>query len=141
MTLSNEITAQIDEAFDFRGHVTVSFNDGKTLEGYLFNRELTPMKGEAYIEMIPKDDHLLVENLTVAPAFQGRGLGQRLMAHAEQVAASLGYGEVRLYTNRLFVANVDLYRWLGYRVDAEEVFSGGIVVHMSKSVAATGATA
>lgn len=55
MTLSNEVAAQIDEAFDFRGHVTVSFTDGKRLEGYLFNRELAPMKGEAYIEMIPKD--------------------------------------------------------------------------------------
>ena len=55
MTLSNEVAKQIDEAFDFRGHVTVSFIDGKTLEGYLFNRELTPMSGEAYIEMIPKD--------------------------------------------------------------------------------------
>ncbi|MDD5303670.1 MAG: hypothetical protein PHS14_11250 [Elusimicrobia bacterium] len=55
MTLSNEVAAQIDEAFDFRGHVTVSFTDGKTMEGFLFNRELAPMKGEAYIEMIPKD--------------------------------------------------------------------------------------
>ncbi len=54
-TLSNEVAAQIDAAFDFRGHVTVSFADGKTLEGYLFNRELAPMKGDAYIEMIPKD--------------------------------------------------------------------------------------
>ena len=55
MTLTNEVAKQIDEAFDFRGHVTVSFIDGKTMEGYLFNRELTPMSGEAYIEMIPKD--------------------------------------------------------------------------------------
>jgi hypothetical protein len=55
MTLSNETARQIDEAFDFRGHVTVIFTDGKRLEGYLFNRELAPMKGEAYIEMLPKD--------------------------------------------------------------------------------------
>jgi len=55
MTLSDDIAKQIDAAFDYRGHVTVSFADGKTLEGYLFNRELTPLKGEAYIEMIPKD--------------------------------------------------------------------------------------
>ncbi|MCM2303909.1 MAG: hypothetical protein NDJ72_04355 [Elusimicrobia bacterium] len=55
MTLSNDVARQIDEAFDFRGHVTVSFVDGRTLEGYLFNRELAPMKGEAYIEVIPKD--------------------------------------------------------------------------------------
>ena len=55
MTISTETAKQIDEAFDFRGHVTVIFTDGKTLEGYLFNRELAPMKGEAYIEMLPKD--------------------------------------------------------------------------------------
>lgn len=55
MTLSNEVAAQIDEAFDFRGHVTISFTDGTALEGYLCNRELAPMKGEAYIEVIPKD--------------------------------------------------------------------------------------
>lgn len=53
--ISKEVAAQIDEAFDFRGHITVTFVDGKTLEGYLFNRELTPFKGEAYIEVIPKD--------------------------------------------------------------------------------------
>ncbi len=56
MTISKEVAAQIDEAFDYRGHVTVTFTDGKTLEGYLFNREHTPFPaGEAYIEMIPKN--------------------------------------------------------------------------------------
>ena len=55
MTVTPEIAAQIDEAFDFRGHVTISFKDGKTVEGYLFNRELAPMKDVAYIEVIAKD--------------------------------------------------------------------------------------
>lgn len=55
MTLSNDVAAQIDMAFDFRGHVTVAFTDGKSLEGFLFNRELAPMRGEPYIELIPKD--------------------------------------------------------------------------------------
>ena len=54
-TVSKEVAAQIDEAFDFRGHVTVTFTDGKTIEGFLFNRELAPSKGEGYIEIIPKD--------------------------------------------------------------------------------------
>ena len=53
--VSKEVAAQIDAAFDHRGHVTLTLKDGKVLEGYLFNRELTPMKGEAYIEFIPKD--------------------------------------------------------------------------------------
>ena len=55
MTLQEEIGKQIDAAFDYRGHVTVTFKDGGTIVGYLFNRELSPMKGEAYIEIIPKD--------------------------------------------------------------------------------------
>ncbi len=55
MTISNVVAAEIDAAFDFRGHVTVCLTDGTILEGYLFNRELTPLQGAAYIEMIPKD--------------------------------------------------------------------------------------
>lgn len=55
MPIAPEIAAQIDAAFDYRGHVTLTLNDGKTVEGYLFNRELTPLKGEAYVEVIPKD--------------------------------------------------------------------------------------
>jgi GNAT superfamily N-acetyltransferase len=88
----------------------------------------------ALIETIPQIDHLLIENVVVSPPFQGRGLGRKLMAHAERVAASLGHEIVRLYTNKLFVENVQLYSKLGYQVDREEEFTGGIVVHMSKSV-------
>ena len=82
--------------------------------------------------------YLLVENVAVSPAFQGRGLGRKLMAHAEQLAASAGYREVRLYTNKLFAENVALYRKLGYRIDREEVLAHGTAVHMSKPVGASG---
>jgi len=88
------------------------------------------------IEMIPRPDHLLIENVAVAPGFQGKGLGRRLLAHAEQVAASLGHAEIRLYTNRAFAENVRLYQRLGYRIDREKAFMGGFTVHMSKPVAA-----
>jgi len=90
----------------------------------------------ALIEMIPETDHLLIENVAVSPAFQGRGLGRKLMAHAEQVAASLGHAETKLYTNKLFDENVRLYRRLGYGIDREEEFKGGIAVHMSKAIRA-----
>jgi ribosomal protein S18 acetylase RimI-like enzyme len=86
----------------------------------------------ALIETTPETEHLLIENVAVSPRFQGRGLGRKLMARAEHVATSLGYDEIRLYTNKLFAANLRLYAHLGYRVDREEEFSGGFVVHMSK---------
>ena len=98
--------------------------------------DLLHVHGEraALIEMIPETDHLLIENVAVSPRFQRRGLGRKLTAHAELLAASLGYSEIKLYTNKLFAANLLLYAQLGYRVDREEEFSGGFVVHMSKPV-------
>ena len=93
----------------------------------------------ALIETIAEGEHLLIENVAVAPEFQGRGLGRKLMAHAEQIAASSGFGETRLYTNKLFADNIALYRKLGYRIDREEVLTIGVAVHMSKPVRAPGA--
>lgn len=84
------------------------------------------------IETIDRSDHLLIENVAVAPSFQGRGLGPTLMAHAERLAAAQGYREVRLYTNKAFAENVALYLRLGYRIDREEESALGISVYMSK---------
>jgi GNAT superfamily N-acetyltransferase len=84
------------------------------------------------VEIIPEPDHALIENLAVAPAFQGHGLGQHLLAHAEALAASLGHDEIRLYTNKRFAANVAFYLKRGYRLDREESFASGVIVHMSK---------
>ncbi len=86
----------------------------------------------ALIETIEKGDHLLIENVAVAPAFQGQGLGRFLMAHAERLATELGLAEVRLYTNKQFQANVQLYLALGYRIDREEESALGVTVHMTK---------
>jgi len=55
MPIPADVAAQIDAAFDYRGHVTLTLSDGKTVEGYLFNRELTPLKGEPYVEVLRKD--------------------------------------------------------------------------------------
>jgi N-acetylglutamate synthase-like GNAT family acetyltransferase len=89
----------------------------------------------ALIELVPEAGHLLVENVAVLPAFQSRGYGTRLLAHAEAVAASLGLSAMRLYTNPLFAGNIQLYGRLGYQFDREEPFKGGVTVHMSKQLA------
>jgi ribosomal protein S18 acetylase RimI-like enzyme len=87
----------------------------------------------ALIETTPDVDQLLIVNVAVRPAFQGRGLGVRLMRHAEALAAQAGLAGTRLYTNKLFEANVRLYRSLGYGVDGEEEVAPGVVrVNMSK---------
>jgi ribosomal protein S18 acetylase RimI-like enzyme len=67
--------------------------------------DLLYVNGElaAVIETIRCSDHLLIENVAVSPSFQGKGYGRMLMAHAEKLAASSNFGEVKLYTNKLFV--------------------------------------
>jgi GNAT superfamily N-acetyltransferase len=89
----------------------------------------------ALVETVDEGDQLLIENVAVLPARQGRGLGRRLMAHAEAIAADLGYDRVRLYTNERFEENLRLYARLGYVVDRREDLGMGVAVHMSKILA------
>jgi GNAT superfamily N-acetyltransferase len=88
----------------------------------------------ALIETVKEADHLLIENVAVSPDFQGRGLGGKLLQHAEKLACEQGYGELRLYTNQKFVSNVELYLHVGYRIDRETVGARGTTVYMSKTV-------
>ena len=88
----------------------------------------------ALVEIIDRGDHLLIENLAVAPHAQRRGHGKRLLAHAEALAAELARPLLRLYTNPRFAGNVDLYARAGFAVDREEPFMEGTTVHMSKPV-------
>jgi ribosomal protein S18 acetylase RimI-like enzyme len=76
------------------------------------------------IETKAEADHLLVVNVAVDPAFQGRGFGSRLMGLADAVAAGAGSARLRLYTNKKYVANLRLYGSLGYRVEREELYGG-----------------
>ena len=90
----------------------------------------------ALIETIPAEDHLLIENVAVRPDQQGRGIGDRLMRHAEALARSLGLDEVRLYTNAAFAANLAFYARRGYReYRRATVIPGSVVVYMKKKVA------
>lgn len=90
----------------------------------------------ALIETVDEGEVLLVENLAVAPARQGCGLGTRMLALADELALSQGKRRVRLYTNKLWAENIALYLKLGYVIDGEEDVRPGIVrVHMSKALA------
>ena len=88
----------------------------------------------ALIECIREPDHLLIENLAVAPEAQGSGHGKFLMAHVETLARNLGFAQIRLYTNKLFTENIEFYKALGYRIDAETPFLGGFITHMSRRI-------
>ena len=90
----------------------------------------------ALIEMIPARDHLLIENIAVRPDQQGKGLGDRLLRHAEALALSSGYAETQLYTNAAFAANLQFYAKRGYlEFRRGTMIPGSTTVFMRKRLA------
>lgn len=90
------------------------------------------------IETMLREDHLWIENVAVRPEAQGRGLGQLLLAHAEDKAVEARRDEIRLLTNAAFEANVALYEKIGYVIVNREPLMGGTTIYMSKSVNRSG---
>jgi GNAT superfamily N-acetyltransferase len=69
---------------------------------------------QGFIVLIRHPGFLLLENVAIRPAVQGRGLGARLLAFAEEQARALGLAEIRLYTNEAMAANLAYYPRHGY---------------------------
>ena len=86
----------------------------------------------ALIETEAHADHLLVINIAVDPALQGRGVGRRLLAHAEALAGAAGLPALRLFTNARMVRNIAIYQQAGYRIETREILEIGAGVHMLK---------
>jgi GNAT superfamily N-acetyltransferase len=87
------------------------------------------------IELDRRPDHLWIENVAVLPEHQGRGIGRRLLAHAEDEARRLGYGEVRLLTNERYTANIAMYERYGYHETHRMPYMGSNLVYFRKPLA------
>lgn len=48
-----ERNAAMDQAFDYRGDVTIETNDGRTIDGYVFDRRSNV--AEPYVRLMPRD--------------------------------------------------------------------------------------
>lgn len=82
----------------------------------------------------PAEDHLLLDNIAVDPAYHGQGLGRQLMAFTEEEVRRRGLGRVVLYTNEVMHENLALYRHLGY-VEVERLHVAGYDrVYMQKEL-------
>jgi GNAT superfamily N-acetyltransferase len=89
----------------------------------------------ALIEMIPMTDHILIENIAVHPDQHGKGIGEKLLEHAEHAGRSLGFSEARLYTNAAFASNLAFYGKRGYTEYLRETLApGAVAVHMRKTI-------
>ena len=61
-----------------------------------------------------------VANIGVAQEAQGRGIGKRLLQHAERQVGARGFREIRLATHVLLSENVSLYQHLGFREESRD---------------------
>jgi GNAT superfamily N-acetyltransferase len=87
------------------------------------------------IVLLPKADYLLLDNIAVAPAHQGIGLGRQLLAFAEAEALRRGYREIRLYTHQKMIENQQLYAAIGYEETGRGAEAGYDRVFMRKRLA------
>jgi ribosomal protein S18 acetylase RimI-like enzyme len=77
-------------------------------------------------------DALLVHNVAVDPACQGRGVGRGLLEYAEGEARRGGYDSIALDTHERMTENLALYRRIGYVDDDRRRPGPAFVVHLRK---------
>src|SRR5438128_12683047 len=51
----DEIRAALEKAFDYRGDVTITLKDGRTVEGYVFDRRTAATLAGSTVRLFPKD--------------------------------------------------------------------------------------
>ncbi|MCL7997282.1 GNAT family N-acetyltransferase [Brucella sp. 21LCYQ03] len=71
-----------------------------------------------------KDDHFYLGKLAVATAFEGKGVGRKLMEEAEQQAVAHSKPELELQTRIELTRNHAVFEKLGFRKIAETAHPG-----------------
>jgi len=90
----------------------------------------------ALLVLIDQPEMMLLDNVAVHPDYQGRKLGKRLMAFAEEVARERGYGAIQLYTHEMMATNRAIYAKIGYVEFARKREKGLNRVYMKKQLLA-----
>ena len=70
-----DIRAALEEAFEYRGDVTITRKDGAKFEGYIFDRSTGDSLATSFVRLLPKDstNRLKISYAEIAAlAFTGR---------------------------------------------------------------------
>lgn len=86
------------------------------------------------IVLMEKEYGILLDNIAIHPAYQGRGLGKQLMQWAEKEAMRRGFEAINLYTHEKMTQNITIYTKMGY-VERERRYEYGFNrVYMKKTL-------
>ena len=75
LATEQEIRAALEQAFDYRGDVTISRKDGSKLEGYIFDRVSGADLNSSFVRLLPRNSNQRVKISyadIAALAFSGR---------------------------------------------------------------------
>lgn len=97
---------------------------GDCARGFLADVDAVPA-GFAKTALHRDEGRFYLSSLYVLPAFQGRGIGSRLLHASEEFALTLGVREVWLGVMTQNPAALDWYRRLGFQFVREEPFTMG----------------
>ncbi len=84
--------------------------------------------------LVAEVDCMLLDNVAVALAARGMGVGTKLLDFAETVARQAGFAVIRLYTHETMVENVAIYLRRGYRETHRGAERGFSRVYMEKAL-------
>ena len=90
------------------------------------------------LELQPRPDQMWVENVAVAPRWQGRGFGRLMLRHAEVEATRHGLHEIGLLTNERYLDNIAMYTRHGYLETHRVPHQGTDLVFFRKQLRAGG---
>ncbi|MGI9310580.1 MAG: GNAT family N-acetyltransferase [bacterium] len=85
--------------------------------------------------LIDLGDDLLLDNVAVDPAHQGRGIGRRLIELAESTARERGLARLILYSHERMTESIAMYRRAGYIEMERRTEHGYRRVYMQKPLA------
>jgi ribosomal protein S18 acetylase RimI-like enzyme len=107
--------------------------------GYIKNEQVYVLEYEnavcGYVVLIKKDfETLLLDNIAVLPASQGKGYGRCLTQFAEEYGRKYGFNRICLYTNEVMTENLFWYQRLGYSVTHNAVENGYRRIYMAKAL-------
>jgi hypothetical protein len=72
-----ELRNALEQAFDYRGDVSITRKDGATIEGYIFDRSSGSGLSDSFVRLLPKDasPKIKISYLEIAAlAFSGRDM-------------------------------------------------------------------
>jgi hypothetical protein len=57
LTSDAELRSALEEAFEYRGDVTITRKDGANIEGYIFDRSTGDSLATSFVRLLPKDSN------------------------------------------------------------------------------------